>query len=181
MRTIETSIYNYSELSEKARDRVRAEVGANFGFERADEYFDSLKKLAEHFGGKLIDYEVDFWNTSYSSAKFEMPENPGEDEIGPLLADLGGYNAETLRGDGDCKLTGWVYDESAIDGFRIAFMRDGERDLDKLMEAAFRSWLEAAQADAAYDYSDEGLGETAEANEWEYYEDGRLVPPKVRG
>ena len=75
---------------------------------------------------------------------------------------------------GDCKLTGYCADEDAIDGFRITF-RTGETDLETLMNAAFETWLKAAQSDARYQFSTEGYAEHCEANRYEFYENGRLL------
>jgi hypothetical protein len=102
-----------------------------------------------------------------------MPDDMSSEEISERLASLGTYDPETLKGHGDCVLTGYVHDENAIDGFRIAF-NAGETDLNKLMEAAFRSWLAACQADYADQQSEEQFGETCEANEYEFTEDGVL-------
>ena len=84
------------------------------------------------------------------------------------------HNKQTLHGNGDCKLTGYCADEDAIDGFRITF-RTGETDLETLMNAAFETWLKAAQSDARYQFSTEGYAEHCEANRYEFYENGRLL------
>lgn len=177
MRTIETKVYTYGELSESARETARQNYAAEVGFISADEALASLRALAEHFGGKLTDYSIDFFNTSHSTARFDMPDFEGEHEDGPdamieeLASQLGEYNPETLRGLGDCVLTGVCHDEDAIDGFRALYMT-GERDLAKLMEAAFRTWLAACQDECEGFYSDEDFGEHAEANDLEFYADG---------
>lgn len=83
---------------------------------------------------------------------------------------LGTYNKRTGKGHGECKLTGFCADECAIDGFRIAW-RKGERDLTKLMEAAYDTWIKAAHADCEDQFSDEQFSENCEANGYEFYED----------
>lgn len=133
----------------------------------------SLNTLAYHFGGVVSDYSIDWFGGSHSYAKFRMPELD-KAEIAARLAELGSYNPETLKGDGECKLTGFCADDDAIDGFRIAFA-EGEADLEKLMQAAFDSWLKAAQADCEDQYSDEQFGETCDANEYEFYENGNRL------
>jgi hypothetical protein len=171
-RTIETRIVKFAELSDKAKQRAMDDYAAVFGYSWADEALNSLKALAAHFGGKMTQFNVDWFDSSYSSAKFEMPDEMDEGEIKAKLDALGSYNAETLRGLGDCILTGFCADEDAIDGFRQAWGK-GERDIGKLMEAGFRSWLKAAQADCQDFYTAERFEEHADANEYEYYEDGR--------
>jgi hypothetical protein len=177
MRTMKVKVYKYGELSEKARQSVRDHAAEAWGFTRNEEYLASIKALAEHFGGKVSDYNIDWFGTARSSMSFEMPYEADmpTTEISRRLKALGSYNRKTLKGNGDCKLTGWCYDESAIDGFRIAFMRGKICNPEELMQAAFRTWLEDAREDCAYDYSDEGYAETAEANGWEYYDNGEVV------
>lgn len=187
-------VYRFSELSEHAKDRVRQWYNRG-GWDRADDYFNSLKALVKHFDGRLADWDIDWAGCGYSRVRFSMPEfydsacededgNPDEEKlealkrahIGARLAELGEYDPETLKGTGECKLTGWSYDESAIDGFRRAFF-DGESDLDELMQAAFHSLSEAARKDYEYDYSDEAIIEAADVNEWWFDEDGKLTEP----
>jgi hypothetical protein len=171
MRTIPITIYRFDELpSDKAKQRAVDDYAALFGYTWADEAIASLRKLAEHFHGKLKDYSIDFFKCSYSDATFDMPDLE-PDEIGHLLARLGGFNPETQRGLGDCVLTGYCADENAIDGFRKAF-HEGERDLNKLMASAFASWLEDAQADCADFYSFEQFAEHSDANDYEYTASG---------
>ena len=63
-------------------------------------------------------------------------------EIRVMLKKLGTYNRRTLKGNGNCVLTGVCYDEDCIDGFRFAFIRKWvERDINALLQAAFDSFL----------------------------------------
>lgn len=174
-RKIEKTLYQFSELSPEAKDAARYDHAANLGYSWNDEAFESLKALAEFFGGRVYNWEIDYFNCSHSSARFDMPEMTKR-EIAAKLKELGTYNRRTMRGDGECKLTGVCFDEDAIDGFRIAFKRGGVSDLGELMQAAFDSWLKAVQADCEWQYSDEQLSETSDANDWWYDEDGVFVP-----
>jgi hypothetical protein len=174
MRTKTIKVYKFSELSEKAKERAKQDHAAAMGFSWGDEYLDSIKALAKHFGGTLKSWEVDWFDSvPCSPPTFEMPEM-GAAEIKARLKQLGTYNKRTGKGDGECKLTGFCADECAIDGFRIAH-RGGERDLTALMEAAYDTWLKAAQADCADQFSDEQFSENCEANDYEFYEDGSFA------
>lgn len=189
--TVTRNIYKYSELSDDAKETARQNYAANHGYLHADEAFASMNALAEHFNGRIKNYEVDFFECSHSSMTFDMPdfdyltefENDAETEIKERLDTLGEYNPETLKGHGECKLTGVCHDEDAIDGFRKAW-HDGERDLEKLMQAAFRNWLKVCQSDCAYFYGndpeagDEDFAEHCDANNYEFYEDGSFYRNK---
>jgi hypothetical protein len=171
VKTIET--FKYSELSDAAKAKARDWFRNSDEFTSGDEYLESIKRLTEHFGGKIKDYEIDWSNSTRPSwMKFEMSELEPED-IEAKLKELGTYDPETLKGNGECKLTGVCYDEDAIDGFRIAFLRDNERNLDKLMQAAFKTWIDSAHKEYDYRQSDEAVAEGIEANEYDFTADGK--------
>jgi hypothetical protein len=175
MKKVEVTVYKFLELPEKVREKVKEKFSSHSGYFWSEEAIESLEALAKHFDGKLKDYSIDFFAGSYSNAIFEVPDEPlSKKEIAKRLKALGTYDKKTLKGHGDCKLTGVCHDEDAIDGFRRAFFQ-GEENLERLLQAGFRTWLKASQNDAEHEYSDEGFSETAEANEWEYFEDGRLA------
>lgn len=180
---INITVYEFKELSDKAKDRARNSYVETFGYSGDSDALNSLKALAENFDGKIATYSIDWLDSSPSYAKFDMPdEDDHEDEDAYLewlkgkIDALGSYDPETLKGKGDCVLTGYCMDEDAIDGLRIAYMRNGITDLNALMKEAFKSWLKACQADALHQISDEGMQETSEANEWFYLENGRSAP-----
>lgn len=173
MRTMEIKVYQFNELSEKAKDTAKQNYKNIFGYAWSQEAIDSLDALAKRFGAKLKDYAIDWFNGSYSSAEFDAPEMERE-EIAAILKTLGSYDPITLQGHGDCKLTGFCMDESAIDGFRRAFFA-GESDLAALLQCAFDSWLKDGQADAEGQYEDEQFAEHCEANGYEFDERGERI------
>jgi hypothetical protein len=167
------TVYRFNELPANAKQKAKDNYAESFGYAWAKEAITSLKKLADHFDGKVADYSIDFFRCGPSTASFSMPNDMDADDIASRLDSLGTYNRETLKGHGDCKLTGYCADEDAIDGFRKPF-HEGERDLPKLMHAAFKSWLQAAQDDCESQYSDDAFSEHADANEYEYEQHGRM-------
>lgn len=172
MRTIEIKVYEFCELSEEAKDVARSDYRERFSeYPFAADAFKSLKALAAHFGGKVSDYSVDFGGYSHSWVSFKMPEME-EHEIKDALFRLGSFNPATFLGCGDCVLTGYCADEDAIDGLRKAWFQ-GERDLEKLMQAAFSSWLKACQGDYVALFEDEDIDERIESNGLEFTGDGK--------
>lgn len=178
MRSVAVPILKFSELSEKAKQRAKEDSAALFGYRWSEEAIDILGKLAQHFDGRLKNYDIDFFGGSYSSAEFEMPDEMSKAEIRRRLKGLGTFNRRTLHGHGDCKLTGMCLDEDAIDGFRIAFIRGKETDLEKLMDAAFQSLFKACREDCDDEYTDERFSEHCDANEYEFHEDGSFYRKK---
>lgn len=202
-KTIETTVYQFDELTDKAKQRAVNDHYDNVGYPWSAEALKSLSALAEHFGGKMTDYSIDWTGCcSHSWAKFDMPDaedignnnlpdhihraigtsDATEEDVkaaydkwlSDKLAALGTYDPQTLKGHGDCKLTGFCMDESAIDGFRAAFVA-GETDLEKLMQAAFETW----HSDGVDDFNGmqefDEFSETADANEYWFHSNGKLA------
>ena len=175
MKTI--NVYKFEELNEKAQENARQwwrNVTAGDSYSWADESMKSIKALAEHFGGRVSNWSIDWFNNSHSTMDFEMPEYMTEKEISTRIHKLGKYNHTTGRGLGDCVLTGYCADESAIDGFRLAWRR-GERDLDVLMQSAFKAWLKDCQDEAIAQLDDEYIDEVLTINEYYFESNGHKV------
>jgi hypothetical protein len=182
MRQYLATAYQFNELSLSAKEKAKYDHKANVGFSSDEEYLESLQVFAETFDARLYDYAIDWFGGTHSWAQFigkggrlqnELPELTRE-EIAARLERLGAYDPETLRGTGECKLTGYCADESALDGFRKAFFA-GASDLKTLLEAGFRSWLEDAQNEAEGQYEDKNFGEHCEINDYEFNEKGELL------
>ncbi len=180
MRTIQVKIYRYDELSDSAKDRAKDDYRSQHGYIGEEEALETLRKLAEHFDAKLDRYEIDFTGAycpSYAQFDFHTPEMSRR-EIARRLKRLGSYNPETLKGLGDCVLTGDGHDEDAIDGFRIGFLKAKCSSLPALMDAALRSLLVSC-IDQYQAFYEEDFGEHCDANDMEFYSDGKLLPHRL--
>lgn len=162
MRTVEVKVYKFAELSPKARDNAR--IALDQGFTSEDEAKNSITALAEHFSGRVTDWSIDWTGCERSRMEFSMPDDLSTAEIRRRLKELP---------KGECKLTGWCWDESCTDGFRAA-LRGGERDLTRLMEAAFAALLKDCVAEYESRQTDEYLTEHCEAQEIEFWDDGSV-------
>lgn len=173
MRTIRTKVYQFSELSKKAQETAVENNACNAEYFWSDDAIKSLEKFAKHFGAKLQNYEIDWTGSySYSFARFDTEDiNLTEDELKERIKAMGSYNKKTLRGDGDCKFTGYSMDEDAADGARKEYFK-GERDIEKILQAGFDTWLKAGKADYECQLSHEQYAEHCEANEYEFKADG---------
>ena len=172
MRIAETKVYSFKELSDEAKQEARNNYMNNFGYAFGDDAIFSLKKGCEAFGGSLQRYSIDFFESSPSSAVFDMPEL-SHDEIKEIIQSLGEVDPETGKGAGDCMLTGYCADEDVLDGIREAF-NSGIDDINILMQRGFVSWLKACQDDCECSYKDEAFGEHCDSNEYEFTEHGKM-------
>lgn len=162
------TVYRFDELSDEAKDRARDFFARN-GYIWADYALASIKALAEHFGGTVKDYSIDFYGYYPSYMRFDMPIwDEDEDETKWIREQLDEIN------NGSCALTGYCADEDAIDGFSQAFEEDGTKKLNELMQSAFNTWLYAAQKDAEYLLSDKALSEMCDSNDYWFHENGEM-------
>ena len=176
MKTIETKVYQFQELGKEAKKNALNNLRESMeerGYFWDQDAIKSLKKFAEHFGGELKDYSIDFLCPSQSSADFYAPEDISAKELKELILSMGSFNKKTLKGLGDCKFTGVCFDEDAADGARKAFF-DGERDLNKILQNGFKFWMSSTNQDYEYQLSDKGLIEDLESNDREFTEDGEI-------
>jgi hypothetical protein len=175
MKTIEIKLYAFQELSKEAQKKALEIYASNDYYHHGDDVVKTLKKGAEYFGAELKNYEIDFMDGTPSYAKFECSEEaPTAKELKALIIGMGTYNKKTLRGDGECKLTGVCFDEDFFDGVRKCYFKEKARQIDTLLRAGFQSLLRAAQADAEHQFSIEGYAEHCEANEYTFEEDGSM-------
>ncbi len=165
------NVYQFSELRPPAKQRAKDDYAEMWGYNWSSEAIESLLKLAEHFGGGITDYSVDWSGYHESYIVFDMPYMT-PDDIGSKLDQLGSYDPVTLVGYGDCKLTGYCMDECAIDGFRHAFF-NGELNLNALMNSAYDVWLSDCQDDYDAQYSDCVFSDMCDQNEWMFYKTGK--------
>ena len=178
MRTLQTTIYKFNELpeegKEKAIERFR-QTEYEHGYNWSDDSVSSVLKFAEHFGCSIERWSFDFAEPHRNEYRIDTPyQEWEEDEVQQALDALGTYDPKTLRGNGECKLTGMCFDEDCIDGFRIEWYK-GERDIEELIRAGIQTWETSVQNDWEHQVSDEGITESIECNEYEFTEDGKMV------
>lgn len=182
MRTIKINLYSFNELSEEAKQKAVKNNAATHEYFWAYDAIKSLRAFINHFEAKLKNYSIDFYSASYSYIELNSVYNASDFEseeeylnfIDEKLFELGSYNKETYKGNGECKLTGVCFDECLIDGFRISYLKEGERDLKQLLNNGFNEWLAACKKDYEYQISSEGFSDYCESNELEFLETGEI-------
>lgn len=175
MKTIKIKVYQYDELSDEAKENARNEFTQNMEYYWGNEAIESLEAFLKRFNCELRDYSIDFLEPYRNQYSIKYPDfyRPSEKIafIQSTLDELGSYNPETLKGTGECKLTGVCFDEPLIDGVRIEFNK-GETDIEELIKAGIHLWEQEVKSDYESQFTDEYLSEHFEANEYEFLEDG---------
>ena len=183
MRTINIKIYKYEELDPQSQRNALSRHSAGVDFYGSGEAADSMKKLAMHFGVDRA-YFVDCDHPASSACMSYMRDAPDMDygDMLALLGKLGKFDEETMRGHGDCVLTGVCYDEFAIDGFRKEFFNGAAAPtLEKCLLAAWTSLLKVCQDEMEYNQGEEAFKEECSGEGQEFYDDGRCYYDRHSG
>jgi len=152
------SVYSIDELSNEAKARAHSDfMGGGFEYFWLDEGIESIKAFCEQFGCKVTDYTIGTCGHSYIKtnadnstfrgigAKFKIAEFP----------------------------TGYCIDEA----LRIAYLAEFERTHSAKLafNAAIDAALKAIISDMEYQETMEYFLEHAEANEYKFLGNGRMI------
>ena len=198
MRTIERKIYHYDELSEQAQkvaiESMRDEI-SNVRIESDSyEYQNTLDKIEHIFGVKVYNWNVNEYNP-YFRFEFTNIEEDTENEprlllrylntnVLPYIDNKKRYYSKTSRASRKSRiscnniyeycLTGcWC--DSAIDNAlnnikqSVKNKFNAREFVNSILEGFFEQW----RNDYEYAISDECISEEIEANDYEFYENGK--------
>lgn len=195
MRTVETQVFQFDELSDAAKEKARDWYRSGDSYPWAEENRDSLEKFCEVFPVKARDWSYDAWNFSMD-ARATCDDETAELTGPRLLAYLQNNYAEVfsqakryskgapyhpgvkvrksrvMREETSCPFTGDCMDESLLDPLRAFLKKPDGRNFADLLTDCLESWAKACQQDCEYQNSDESVEETIRANEYEFTEDG---------
>lgn len=156
MRTIEKTIYTFDELDECAKSRAREWYRTNLDYPWWDEVQSSLRAFCDEFGISVLDYSIggrgSFIKTNADNSHFR----------GRKLSQF----------DRDAMPTGFCFDA----GIRHNFAEEWQKTGDALesFKDSLEHFLREVENDIEYQYSDEAVEESIEANGYEFDENGGL-------
>ena len=155
MKTKTISIYNIHELDERAQEKAHFDY-LNNGFEYfwIDEAIESVKAFCDMFSVRLTDWEL----STYRGSGFSTDATQES---------FRGIKPKDIQNKWP---TGYALDDILVDAFHNNLGPQGN------IKGAFFAALDAGLSDIVHDMeyqeSFEYFLEMAEANEWEYLEDG---------
>jgi len=199
MRTVETQVFQYDELSEAAKAKAREWWRDGDFFPWHHENRQSLESFCDAFPVEVRRWSYDQWSYDTDCRFSWDDETPGDvlegvrlrtyllNNYSSLLFTQGVYTMQ--RQDGtfasrvsklkevelNCHLTGYDMDETLLLPIR-EFIRSPKAGVtfEDLLEACIDAWGRACRDDMAYYYSDESAEENIRANEYEFTEDGSV-------
>lgn len=198
MRTIEHQIYRYDELSEQAQqvatESMRDSIADMRIESESDDYRNTLEMIEQIFRVNVYDWQVNEYN-SYFRFDFVGIDEDVENEprlllrylntnVLPCIDNKKRYYSKTARVSRKSRilcdknynycLTGcWCDDavDNALNNIKQSVKNklNAREFVRSMLEGFFEQW----RNDYEYAYSDECIAEVIEANDYEFYENGK--------
>jgi hypothetical protein len=175
VRTITKTVFEFSELSESAKQTAREWYRANRDYDWASENLESLKKWADWMRVEITGHSLGGSDNRDNHVRWHL-------NIDSWMADLRGvrlwkflnnqFNLPDLSGS--CPFTGYRFDETLLNVFREFMARPWDASYRDLIRASIDKFVCDYSADVDYYYDDESIDESIEVNECEFYEDGSV-------
>ena len=158
MRTIETTIYTFDELSDKSKERAIQHMRQISDYPWFDECLNSLRAFCDEFSVKVTDYTLsDCYRASIST---DATHNHFRG------VRLSSFDREAMP-------TGFCFDCDLRYTFHDEFKRTG--DAYHAFETAIEAFLCAVKRDIEWQFSDECITENIQANSYEFTENGEMA------
>lgn len=200
-KTIETTVYTYSELSDKAKEKAREwYLGIGHEFFWSDEWRDSLKAAEQAFPIKVMDWEVDTYSSNY---RMKWTGSDHEEELSGVRLrtyllnnyyhifytrkHYGEYRKNEQTGKyryqryskcqwerTSCPWTGYCGDESFMDKlWEFIEKPNPSTTFKELMDDCCSHFFTHWQKDCEFQVSEEYIADHLEANGYEFTVDGK--------
>lgn len=200
MKTIEIQLYKFSELSEEAKQTAHEKHLNNFEPAWMEEYIETLIKGLQSLNCEIGRYSIDYSSANQSYVPFQDYNQHTEELSGQRLRTWllnnyydvfferkpqGEYKKNEQTGKWNYKrrskitfvetsypFTGYCGDENFLDAFRAFLSKPNNSTFQELVEDAIQNTLKAMEVDYEYQCTLEHFEEEAEANGYEFTEDG---------
>lgn len=167
MKTIETNVYQFIELSEDAKKiAINNFRKNNYEFFWAEDYLRSAKECLKIFGAKLKDYSIDWSNINQCHWKIYVDE----DDISELTNSS--YYLKYINGEEHP--SGYCADDDFFSVMKKYIANPYETTLEKLINDCLYELFNSGCKDYDHQMSDESIAETISWNEYEFTEDGNI-------
>lgn len=173
MKTVTTTVYTFSELSEEAKQKaIESYRDINLFYE----WWESIYEDAKQIGIKITSFDLD--RGSYVNAEYLLPFSSVIDKI----KENHGQSCETYKiavqyekqyNDLVVKYSDGIDTERVSEGNEYEFDQEADELEKEFINDISSEYLSILQNEYEYLWSDEAVIETIEANEYEFTEDGK--------
>ncbi len=171
MRTIRTKVYKFKELTEEGQQKAIENLyDINVDFE----WWESTYEDAERIGLKITGFDLD--GNRHANGEFKLAAN----EVAANIFGDHGKDCETFK-TATKFMEDWqpVFDSYMDETSEKYESREAEDELQELEDEFLKSLLEdysiMLQKESEYLQSKEVIIETIEANDYEFYANGKLI------
>jgi len=176
MRTIETKVYQFSELSEEAKETALSNWSGTCEYFWRSEVIETIKKALDQYGFNFKNYFID-WN--YIHGCYYTIDSVHSDEIlnlsGVRLWKYLKNNYSSIDLSGNCPFTGVCFDEDFLDNIREFLKKPNSQNFEELIADSVYNTINSGCKDFEYQQTEEYFADHAEANGYEFTEDGKLI------
>lgn len=178
MRTIETTLYQFDELDESAKDRARENFRSSGRLDDIDQW--NWQDASASRKAFLDEFNAEFRQGRYGSECVRIPvdswSNPmGDLEYVRLWKYLNANHAGCISKIGHCQFTGVCWDEDLLDGIAEFMHKPYRTDFESLLYSCCEDLRIAVEREIEYQNSDEAIDESIRANEYEFNQDGSIA------
>lgn len=180
MRTIETTLYRFDELSDSAKDRARENFRRSGYLDDIDQW--NWQEASASRKAFLDEFRADLRSGHYQSESVHV--SPKYDQVDGAIGEISyvrlwkylqANHADCISKIGHCQFTGVCWDENLLDGI-AEFMRKPYRtDFESLLYSCCEDLRNAVENESEYQYSDEAIDESIRANEYEFTNQGEIA------
>lgn len=175
MRTIETQVFTFDELSEEAKKKaINGLSSINLDHEWWDFVYEDAKnvgiKIDGFDTGRSWEINLEFISSAYESASKMMKEH-GE------MCDTYKTSAQFVKDWDELvgKYSDGVNTSVVADDNEYEFDKEADELEKEFIKSIGHDWLTILRNEEEYRYSEEAVIETINANEYEFTEEGELV------
>lgn len=147
-----------------------------------DDAINSLKEFASFYDADP-DWCIGIFPDRGEYIRFSLSDDAGElsgvrlwkyleNNYSEYASKYTGKRGKTL--DGNCPFSGMLYDEILLDEIRGFMKKPDSRTFNELLDDCGHKLLTAIHEDVEYIYSDAGLFDLCQANEYEFTENGAI-------
>lgn len=180
MRTIETTLYHYNELTPEAQERARDNFRRSGYLGYIDQWnWQEASKSRELF---LREFSAELRHGAYGSDRvyvsahyWQSSGDIGELSYVRLWKYINTNHADCISKIGNCQFTGVCWDENLLDGIAEFMNKPYKTDFESLLNGCVESLRIAVEREIEYQNSDECIAESLEANEYEFTEEGSIA------
>lgn len=174
MRTIETTLYHYNELTPEAQERARD------WYRNCDDQDGYLwRESRESRDQFLSEFNAEFRNRNQCSIRvnggYAMESDISELSYIRLWKYLHANHADCISKIGHCQFTGICWDETLLDGIAEFMRKPYKTDFESLLYSCCEDLRIAVEAEIDYQNSDEAIAESILANEYEFTYQGGIA------